>query len=497
MEDSPKINGEDNTEKDIERDDDSTASRSPQDFLARWRRFTSKDAELQSGMSSFDKPKELDDDSKEKKKNDNEDDEEEDDDDDETEHLSSPIKSRMRRLRRHLKPFLPQTKELKEGDTEKSELPLIEDIETTGVDSSPSGDTESLPGYNPSAEIQSAEIFNDSEANITDKSNTQNPNVREESSTIEVQETSDSGHNNELIPETESIEDILIRREQEVEQAQQRNEILRATTGDVISASLPLNSEEVKATSPAPEVVQHNAPIGGLLAVDLLNYRIAKKRDQKNKVQNERQHNQLRSDQKRDAEAATRRIDTLELQQNRQQSVIERSVKEPSHQIRPTSNEVIYNRNAQMKEVVDTKKPEHISVAPVEAAKPNLETIGNSDRSPQTATTFENTLQRVHEAEKGKISSEFQFERRHEVMDEPGGSRDHAPNMTGPYEYDPASMKQSSSTTKSSGQDYGVGGGKQSDESRQPVYKQAAVTGFWGAVVGIIVFIIMYMLASK
>lgn len=82
-------------------------------------------------------------------------------------------------------------------------------------------------------------------------------------------------------------------------------------------------------------------------------------------------------------------------------------------------------------------------------------------------------------------------------MDEPGGSRDHAPNMTGPYEYDPASMKQSSSTTKSSGQDYGVGGGKQSDESRQPVYKQAAVTGFWGAVVGIIVFIIMYMLASK
>ena len=213
MEDSPKTNGEDNAEKDTERDDDSTASRSPQDFLARWRRFTSKDVELQSGISSFDKPKELDDDSKEKKKNDNEDDEEEDDDD--TEHLSSPIKSRMRRLRRHLKPFLPQTKELKEGDTEKLEMPLVGDVETTEVDRSSGGDIESLPDYDPSAEIQLAEIFTDSEANTTDKSNTQNPNVREGNSTIEVQETSDSDHNNELIPETESIEDILIRREQE------------------------------------------------------------------------------------------------------------------------------------------------------------------------------------------------------------------------------------------------------------------------------------------
>lgn len=489
MEDSPRLNGEDNNDKENERDD-SSKSRSPQDFLSRWRRFTAKDSELQSSFSVYEKPKEH-----EARQDDDE--KTEDEDEDGAEHLSKSVKKRMRRLRRHLGPFLPQKKELKEDPAVLLELPVPDETEEAREEPLSQFVVENLtPDRQTDFDLPQG-IAEDSAPSSVERSIRESAqNAEEEGSNPKSSEISSDGPpKHVLIPETESIEDILQRREREVEQIQERNQALHATSTDRSSSEMS-TAGNVDTAPTSAEIVQHNAPIGGLLAVDLLNYSVAKKRDQKNKILNEKQHEQLKKDQKRESDATKERINMLELQHNQRQKVLEKSSKDSIPQVAAVTNEVIYNRNSQIKEAVDTKKPEHISVTQEQVVKPNPETAKNGDRPPQTATTFENTLQRVHEAEKGKISSEFQFERRHEVMDEPGGSRDHAPNMTSPHEYDPASIMQSRSTSKSSGQDYSVGGSKQSDESRQPVYKQAAVTGFWGAVVGIIVFIIMYMLAS-
>lgn len=479
MEDSPRLNGEDNIDKDKERDDDASKTRSPQDFLARWRRFTARDSELQSGISDYETPK-VPEESNEK---DEEDDDEEEDDDTDTEHLSKSIKKRMRRLRRHLKPFLPQTKELKE-DTEDAEPSDVEVVENRSFQQTASEKVES----------SKTDLANDLEfpaiIDVADRP-IELPKINE----LEEEETptkfedmpSEQALSVEAIPETESIEDILQRRDREME-------LQRLAPDNATLYDTRVSAIDVTPQSSEPEVTQRNVPIGGLLAVDLMNYRIAKKRDHKNKVLNERQHDQLKKDQKQESDAINARIMQSEIQQNKQNTSLEESKKEIEKQIRVEANKVIYNRNEVPKESLRVNNPEHISVVAAELAKPPAE--AKHDKSPKVSSDFENTLQRVQEAERGKISSEFQFERRHEVMDEPGGSKDHAANMVGPYEFDPVSQRQPNAVPGGSSKDYSVVGSKRSDESRQPVYKQAAITGFWGAVVGIIVFIIMYMLAS-
>lgn len=476
MEESPRRLGEENIDDSSESDITPKKRRSSQDFLDRWRRFSSKDTGVEHSLLKA-----------EQAKDNNE-------DDDENENLSTSAKKRLRRLRRlGLSSYLPQKKEIVEETRPQlpTERPTLEE-DSGEVHSTTEHSVDVDPRLTVEAPIGPSGTTTERDelprARVEDKDGVQpdEPELShlEDDALFVDQPTSiESGIE---VPETESIEAILHRQDHSAELHQYRSEHDRndqSTTAYVEPVTKPEN-------------VYQSAPVGGLLAVDLMNYRIAKKRDSKNKKLHEKQHEQIKRDQLKENDAIKARIARTELQQNRQQGSLESVKNKTEHQGVATKNNIIYNRTEAPKEQNSVKKIEHIPAA-ISTSETRYDTPGYKSKSAvDTPRNFENTLQRVHEAEKGKISSEFQFERRHEVMDEPGGGKAYSTSADSVYGTTGQHYGPSKSTT-------GVDARTSTDSTIhhrdglvQPVYKQAAITGFWGAVAGIIAFIIMYMLAS-
>ena len=471
MEDSPRVSGEENaTDNTIDVDASLKKRRKTQDFLDRWHRFNGRDSDKSLSIPSKEKTEEITDD--------------EEDEDDESDTLGTSAKKRFKRIRRNLKPFLPQTKRVAENPAQISSVEdvpksKLETAEIIANDSSEPSKLEELP--------EDIGHVNDG----SQQSAGQEYGINELEQHTDFDSSSIETESDIAVPELESIEDILRRREQEQDSvafARNRSDVVPNGTVQPTTSELDTRQE-------VDVVPNKRIPTNSLLAVDLLNYRISKNRDNKNKKINQKELNQLKTEQDVINSGLDLRISKSEKQQTELNNKAEYNKKGIEQQVGNSSGNIIYNRKELSEKPFNIKNSEYNNVpyAHTETYKTNAES--NKDHEKNTQRNFENTLQRVQEAEKSKILSEFQFERRHEVMDEPGGGKNYASINTSQVDLVQnsnldATVKQTSNT-----QDL-KNSSKYKEELHQSVYKQAAITGFWGAVAGVVVFIILYMLAS-
>lgn len=493
MEDSPRSKGEEaKSESNVEDQQSETEqkSRSTQDFLERWRRFSSRDSERP--------PRETDD---------HEDKEDKEEEDDSSESLSSSSKKRFRRLRRRLKPFLPQTQEVVDSnlpdhaETSRQENPQhmsVEDIlgsVTQEIEAQEERETER--GGVEIVDSVSQDFASEGLAPDLEPEEVHNHTAAEEEDSYVGPE-----HDNELqvevipqvVPETESIEDILLRREHESEQARVAlQRVGGSNRGDVGGTALVADTGR-----DSREKADHGAPVAGLLAVDVLNYKVAKRRDKHNRQLNEKQHEAIKKHHNTEQKKTNERLTTLETQRNNQYRSIDIKNRTPDRQIEVGKKEVIYNRYETEKKTEAVATPEQIH-EPISRNERRQDEDPDKKVEQKSPESFENTLQRVAVAENGSISSEFQFERRHEVKDTPGDIKTGLGQngLTVGSHTSSDIFRQEQRAVDMDTRLLDMSAKNASKEHKQPVYKQAAITGFWGAVVGITVFIIMYMLASR
>lgn len=462
MEDSPLRKGEETA--DLESDAKESGRHSTQDFLERWRRFSKRDNERYFGIHNH---------------------EEDDDDTIENESLNTPSKKRFKRLRRRLRPFLPQPQTVTERsydiDTDDSMKDMVgsENQETSSEKSSTR--EKSLATVEEASIIDQDEIrSNEPVSNIIDR-DSKNKSDTSKSTVLDV--------NSEAVPAVESIEHILRRRDQDTDKEQ----YIREQQLDTEMASANNREMNEKFSSNSDESHIERAPVGGLLAVDLLNYRIAKKRDNRNKSLHEKQHTRIIKEQDMVNKRVEERLNKSEKQHLENFKTVEIKPTTYDKQIVNKSNDIIYNRNDSEKIHYSVDKPEYKSV--FTQTPENINNINNYQIQ-ESSKSFENTLERVARAEEGKIQSEFQFERRHEVKDEPGVKipKNHVEQ---PFITESSSKIGAKPSTPIDNRLYDIAEKHISNEAKHLVYKQAAVTGFWGAVAGIVAFLIMYMLASR
>lgn len=474
MEDTPRSHGEENTSNsDDERNEGIQKRRSTQDFLDRWRRLGLKDT---------------DDNLKDVKKEQFDDEDDDDDDDLENENVSSSVKKRFRRLKKSLHPFLPQAKRLED----KSVVPNQEQGTPSGsetVEDILQTVSEEIHVENQEGSIEIPEVESTAYQGELQIGHHIDEDVDMSAEDAPYEIDTELDESEPIIPEVESLEDILSRREPTINVSRNDREatILVDPSVEYARYSQPVVRE-------THEVVNNTVPTGGLLAVDYLNYRAAKNRDKKNKILNERQHEQIIKDQNKINQRVESRLNMSEKQHNKVDNSRKNSSQSIEQQGTRTGSSHNYNSLHVSEKPKDRRATEHISVQP-ELTGNNWASKKEQEKTDvKTSRSFENTLHRVQEAEGTKISSEFQFERRHEVKDEPGGGGMNHAQIPQQYDFYPGDRSNLTQTSNAGM----IPDNKKSQERdllKQPVYKQAAITGFWGAVAGIVAFIIMYMLA--
>jgi hypothetical protein len=478
MEDSPRSHNKFDSDTHDSTGSSEKKQSSTQEFLSRWRRFSEK--KIKTPEQDLDK---LDDD--------------EDDEDDgfyENKKLSPQVRRRYKRLRQKLKPFLPQSSKVVESATDNESRSsnqseqivniISEDISTTREEY----DESELSKEKAQQEVEQSLSLNGSSTFATEPNvfeSADEPISREKEPTIEDQSLISS----DPVSEPESIERILRRTEARDTLYAHENNRLDATTNETqhqVNSQQPLvRNQEINNT-------RNN--ISGLLAVDLLNYRIAKRRDKKNMLINKKEQEIIKTDQSYNQDYTQRQIDKLKLQQERHEINVKNSKEFNKIPLTNQSHETIYNRSVNKKREI-TKDTVNNS-----EQKTELNVVGSQEKqrnNEPASKSFENTLKHVARAEDSRIVNEFEFERRHEVKDEPGGGRPASNTAHGipefdPYHYNSAGRQKLSKIDTSLHEE----SKPLNTTSDNHVYKQAAATGFWAAVTGIVIFIIIYVLGS-
>ncbi len=248
-------------------------------------------------------------------------------------------------------------------------------------------------------------------------------------------------------------------------------------------------------SSVQPEARQYDRnPTGMLLAVDAANYIAARRRDKKNMEKVDTELAKVRHEHASFAEPENKRLSKHLIQQEKNEQVIKELRQEKARPQRRQELGLNNNSKQENKQIIEKK----LEVPHAVVQERQIPTSNVNVEKRETATTVQNfneTLYKVAEAGPGKIKSEFEFERRHEVMDEPGDRS--VFNTPQSPEFGVSSSSQPTSHSSTRGASISP---KVTDEklkaSTSAVYKQAATTGFWGALVGIIVFLIIYMLSK-
>lgn len=289
----------------------------------------------------------------------------------------------------------------------------------------------------------------------------------------------------------ESVYTILQRRQQEQVEANNtfQEAPIRVAQGN--SEIPPAPSEGIKAERPAN-------PTGALLAVDVLNYAVARRRDAKNEAASVGRDKKIIQDQKQQNAQFIKELQARDVYQEELAKRIEKSEKQQSAplpkvrnvELRPRREEApIQNveKNATSTEFIGSdyipskgvdsnpRIEERVFTPPSDVVRPDAETI----------------LHTVEQAAEKSVPIEAQYELRHEHkgndtfsgQDTQGaGLRTAGGSGSGLY-----------SSPVPSNAAAPVLPGKRSDMQDRSDYKQVASTGVLGAVVGALLFIVLYI----
>ena len=290
----------------------------------------------------------------------------------------------------------------------------------------------------------------------------------------------------------ESVEQILQRQQR----AQERQQQQQQQAGAVAENSTPAAgyADRANVISQANSYERTRYPTAGLVALDVLNYGIAKHRDKKIDASSKERDERLKDAHSKSHNEITQRIkeqesvnkqlqERLELQEKQRKTALPRV---RNSELRPRTVEVT-NINVDKQ---TTKKPE---LQPQNVPEEVKMLEHNIVRAPEVALPSANTiLHKVEDAAEKNIPIETLYELRHERK----GNENFTVATSDPVRQAAKSLKDSNPATRDVSGVVGVHQGSQPSEAqdRKQAYQQAATTGALGAVVGIVLFIILYIL---
>lgn len=280
--------------------------------------------------------------------------------------------------------------------------------------------------------------------------------------------------------EPESIEAILNRRLVERDDTTEIEiETVEAELGTV-GENVVINNNNF--TRNETNIYNENRNTG----LHLLNYALARRRDARDRSSANKQF---------------KKVDTRieELAKRQKEMEYEKSLLEKQQERTKSLPEVmtVFDRNKVIeKNIVDqktTRKHEKDSNVSVKI----LETKNILSPTPDSESSPQRVVERVHTSPEVRgIVSERVYEQRHEIKDQgqaPAVSAVPFTNQQAQYS-DPAASQPVQQSYTSSGHPVQRPLSSQKSEGKTVDYKEAAVTGAWGAIVGTVVFILLYIL---
>ncbi len=298
------------------------------------------------------------------------------------------------------------------------------------------------------------------------------------------------------IAPAESVQTILQRQHQLGELPTESGSVFATS-----SESLPIF------TRVTPEAINERPDTtAALLAVDLIDHMASKRRDKKIEARSIKRDETIEKEQKKQQTEVTKQLASQELYQKELQKRVERQEKQQlnrlpkirSNDFRTTvqevntqSRETVANTTTNVVENNVVRNVDNVYKAPaVEYKMPEQNIVASPDIVLPTAETI---LHKVEAAAEKNVPIETQYELRHERK----GNEDYvaAQDSSGAQRIGPIgddaqsgwSMPSSSAHSKIPNQNDDAG-------SRKGEYQQAAATGAVGAAVGILLFVIFYLI---
>lgn len=294
----------------------------------------------------------------------------------------------------------------------------------------------------------------------------------------------------------ESVQTILQRQHQLGE--------LPAESGPVFSVSTEASPIFTRATPEAVE--QRPDTTAALLAVDLIDHIASKRRDKKIEARSIKRDKGIEKEQKKQQAEVNKQLASQELYQKELQKRIERQEKQQLNRLpkirnndfRTTVQEAdIRNRETKVNKttnVVENNSIKNVdnaySAPALEYRTPEQNIVAAPDIALPTAETI---LQKVEAAAEKNVPIETQYELRHERK----GNQDFvaAQDSSGPLNTNPVSDNSLAGWSASTADPHSNMSSQNNDTgSKKGEYQQAAATGAVGAAVGILLFVIFYLI---
>jgi hypothetical protein len=255
---------------------------------------------------------------------------------------------------------------------------------------------------------------------------------------------------------------------------------------------------EKEPKSNVDSMARRASPVGALLAADVLNYAVARGRDAKNEAASVKRDKQIIGDQKHQATQFNSELNRQDAYQKELSRRIERSEKQQSTPLPKVRNAELRPRFTEIPKLnVEKNTP---SIEFIESKNEQYEVVEKSvevaERTFSPAPDIlrpdvEAVLHTVEQAAEKNMPIEAQYELRHEhkgndtFSSHDGQGADMRVSGGGQHAGYGSSLGYVATQAKSE-----QGSGNQD----QPVYKQVASTGALGAVVGVLLFIVLYIL---
>jgi hypothetical protein len=248
---------------------------------------------------------------------------------------------------------------------------------------------------------------------------------------------------------------------------------------------------------------------GGLVALDILNYGLSKRRDNKIERASKKRDEELKRIGERQRIELQRQLDQKDSQQQQiheRTAVLEKNLSDRLPRVRHANSQA--RGPETLPAQVSKSVVENITTKNVETTSKNHSNSGEQLSARRYPTTekkvvaapdvalpsAETILHRVEEAADKNIAIESDYERRHErkgnqdfYVEEASQQTGTMPSGRGGYAHGSQAANQENSTA-------GAASSSAESESGKDNYREVVTSGAWGVVVGIAIFIVFYIL---
>lgn len=298
----------------------------------------------------------------------------------------------------------------------------------------------------------------------------------------------------------ESIQSILQR------QHQLHEESVGASTSEVSrdverGTPPPVSSNEYYTNARNPD--RHN-PVPGLVALDVLNYGVAKHRDKKNEKASIRRDEAIKKEQQKIAEKNEKKLSSQDLYQKELSRRLEKQEKQQQERLPKVRNKefrttlpeansnntkIVENNTTNNRKVEQYTAVEINNTQPVASIETRMPIVAAPDVALPSADTI---LHKVEEAAEKNIPIETQYELRHERK----GNEDFSAVSSNVGLTKASAGLSTDSGTHSTSATSSQRDLAQGQTSNTQDYQKAAAAGTLGAIFGIVLFIILYVLSG-